>query len=502
VSSDIIYLIYSRSVSMDWTEKYRPSRLADIVGNSTAVRQLHEWARGWKPGHKPLILYGHPGIGKTSASYALARDMNWEVLELNASDQRTKAVIEKVAGAGSTSGSLTGAGRRLIILDEADNLQGNADKGGAKAILDIIRDARQPIILIANDLYGLASELRSACEPVQFRALPARSIAPHLKSICVREKVSCGDLALKDIAESAAGDMRAAVNMLYASAIGREEVREADVHTAMKDERASIFQLITAVFSSGQGTDTVRLSYEIDETPDSIEQWIEANLPAIKNPASRACAYRYLSRADEYIGNTYRQQYYTLWRYASVNMLLGTGIAAGGHGIHERINSPRRWQRMASSRKQKAVRASLMAKLSGTMHMPRHAVQEGYLNLLSFMAERDPYLYAKELDLDADQLTLLIHDRVKASAVVKKIASERKESEKIEKIKAVKKTAQPKPAKKAGPSPGDAEQELAGTEEKEPLPLPAGSPSVTEPGKEESSQKKDPKSGGRQSTLF
>jgi replication factor C large subunit len=158
---------------MDWTEKYRPSHLAEIIGNGPAVRQILEWAQSWKRGTKPLLIYGKPGIGKTSAAYALAHDMLWETLELNASDQRTKAVIDRVAGAGSTSGSLTGAHRRLIVLDEADNLQGTSDKGGAKAILDIIRDARQPVVLIANDLYGIAADLRSACEPSSSGHFPA-----------------------------------------------------------------------------------------------------------------------------------------------------------------------------------------------------------------------------------------------------------------------------------------------------------------------------------------
>ncbi len=420
---------------MDWTEKYRPSHLSEIIGNGTAVRQMLEWAMGWKRGAKPLLVYGKPGIGKTSAAYALAHDMHWETLELNASDQRTKAVIDRVAGAGSTSGSLTGAKRRLIILDEADNLQGTSDKGGAKAILDIIRDARQPVILIANDLYGIAADLRGACDPVQFRAIPARSLVPHLKLICTREHITCGEEALKDIAGSASGDVRAAVTMLHAAAIGKDRIEEKDVRTSNKDERASIFQLVTAVFGRTPEDELMKISYEIDDTPDSILQWVEANLQVLKEPSAEASAYRYLSRADEYIGNTYRQQYYTLWRYATASMLLGTSIAAGGKGIHEKISSPRRWQKMASSRRQKTTRMELLGKLGELMHMSRRNVRDGYLPMVSILSEKEPLPYARELSLDIDQLALLIHDRVKATAVTKQIAGEKKEEEKREKIR-------------------------------------------------------------------
>jgi len=45
-----------------------------------------------------VVLHGSPGVGKTSAAHALANDMGWETVELNASDQRTADVIERFAG--------------------------------------------------------------------------------------------------------------------------------------------------------------------------------------------------------------------------------------------------------------------------------------------------------------------------------------------------------------------------------------------------------------------
>jgi replication factor C large subunit len=446
---------------MDWAEKYRPATLGEIVGNTAAVRQMADWAKNWTRHAKPLLLYGKPGIGKTSSAYALAHDMNWEAIELNASDARTAAVIERVAGVGSTTGSLTGSSRKLIIIDEADNLQGTADRGGAKAIVDTIKDARQPILLIANELYGISGEIRSRCEPVQFRAIPARSIAPRLKYLCSAEKLTCTDAAIHAIAESAEGDVRSAVNMLWAAAIGREKIDDSQVHTSQKDERASVFTLISALFSKIPDEELMRISREVEDTPETIEQWIEGNLSHLNDPEAIGLAYGHLSRADEYLGYVYRRQYHTLWRYASAIMLLGVADAAGGRGIHARITPPERWQKMAAARKQKAIRIALLNKVAGTMHIPQNTLRENYLSTVSMMVENKPEAYARELDLDADQLNYFLNDKAKTQEILKILAAETKEREKAEKEveKHLKKAARERPGreKPVKEAPPDAE---------------------------------------------
>jgi replication factor C large subunit len=399
----------------------------------------------WTNKSKPLLIYGKPGIGKTSSAYALANDMGWEVIELNASDQRTAAVIERIAGIGSTTASLTGSGRKLIVLDEADNLQGTADRGGAKAIIECIRKTQQPMILIANDLYGLSPELRFRCEPVQFKAIPARSIGPRLRYLCASEKITCSDAAIRSIAESAEGDIRSAVNMLYASAIGREQLEDLQVHTSQKDERVSIFSLITAIFHTTTDDELMRLSYDVDDTPETIEQWVEGNVHLLPTPSAVAEGYSHLSRADEYLGYTYRRQYYTLWRYATAVMLLGVAAAAGGKGIHTRIMPPERWQKMSTAKKQKAIRIVTLNKIAGTMHIPQNTLREYYLDIISLLVEHDPATWVRELMFDADQLNFFLHDKVRSQEIIKSLISEEKagkEQEKKPKKEKVQKPAQ------------------------------------------------------------
>ena len=114
---------------IDWTEKYRPKKLDEIVGNNRAIIELRKWADEWKkrtPKVRAVILSGKAGTGKTSSALALANEYSWTPIELNTSDARNAEKIKNVATYGAINETFSDdgdfissqhGGRKLIILD-------------------------------------------------------------------------------------------------------------------------------------------------------------------------------------------------------------------------------------------------------------------------------------------------------------------------------------------------------------------------------------------------
>ncbi|MGA2883738.1 MAG: AAA family ATPase [Halobacteriota archaeon] len=172
---------------MDLVEKYRPRTLSEVRGNHKAVEELRKWALNWPAEKTAALLYGKPGTGKTSSAVALANDMGWQLLELNASDKRTQGTINATVGAASRNASLQNA-QKLILLDEIDNLHGNSDRGGAKAVTELAKKTREPVILTANDLHGVSSTLRGRCKLIAFVAIREESAQKALVDIWHNER--------------------------------------------------------------------------------------------------------------------------------------------------------------------------------------------------------------------------------------------------------------------------------------------------------------------------
>ncbi|WP_440764840.1 replication factor C large subunit [Natronorubrum sp. DTA7] len=351
----------------DWTEKYRPTTLSEVRGNNKARDSLEEWAETWDDHRKSVIVHGSPGIGKTSAAHALANDMGWPVMELNASDSRGADVIERVAGEASKSGTLTagGAGRRLVIMDEADNFHGNADYGGSAEVTRVVKEANQPVILVANEFYDMSQSLRNSCETIEFRDVSKRSIVPVLRDICRREDVEFEEEALEKIAESTSGDLRSAVNDLQAVAEEADRLTVDDVVTSQRDRTEGIFDFLDTVIKEATAEEALRASYDVDENPDEMLNWIEDNMPKDYEGAELADAYGYLANADRWLGRVRATQNYSYWRYATDNMTAGVAASRrGDKGGWTRYGPPSYWSKLGRTKGTRNTRDSIAERIA------------------------------------------------------------------------------------------------------------------------------------------
>ena len=427
---------------MDWTEKYRPTTLAEVRGNDAACTDLREWADTWESHREAVILRGRPGVGKTSAAHALAADRGWPVVELNASDQRTADVIERVAGEAATSGTLTGGtgGRKLVLLDEADNLHGNADRGGAAAITRLVKAAAQPVVLVANEYYDMGRGLRNACRDIEFRDVSARSILPVLRDICRREDVTYADEALEAIAEHNSGDLRGAVNDLQALVDAGGELTVDDVVTAERDTTRDIFPFLEALFQEADAETARRASFEVDETPDDLVGWIEDNLPKEYAGAELATAYRSLADADRWLGRVRATQNYRYWRYAADAMTAGVAAARDGpKGGWTRYGPPSYWRKLGSSRAARARRDHVARGVATTTGVSLSTARRAVLPFLATMTHHCDnreltVSMAAAFDLDAEHVAFVTgsgKDTKKVQSIVED-AAERREAAAVE----------------------------------------------------------------------
>ena len=102
-----------------------------------------------------ILLEGPPGIGKTTIAYALANDLNMDVIETNASDTRTKGALESKLRETTKSRGIMDfvvqSKKKLILIDEIDGLYGVTDRGAVPTILNLIENTQFPIVMCSNE---------------------------------------------------------------------------------------------------------------------------------------------------------------------------------------------------------------------------------------------------------------------------------------------------------------------------------------------------------------
>ena len=435
----------------EWTEKYRPQSLSQIIGNESSVRAIHRWADSWAhgtPRTKAIVLRGEPGVGKTSAALALAHDMGWDFIEMNASDHRNAASIRKVAGMGSMSQTFSPEGeflsssqgrRKLVIIDEADNLFGREDYGGAKAIVETIRESGQPIVLLVNDYYELsrkAPAIKSLAESVTFRPLDSNSVVNVLRGIAQKEGINVPEKVFEKIAENANGDMRAAVNDLQMMVEGRKSLHMDDAEVLGKrNQLKELDEALRKMFGAKTLKEARDATLDIDETPEDLEKWVEDGIVLeMRDSEDLASSFDALSRSDIYLARTRRLQYYGFWSYAKDLMTGGVALSRKG-GIRPQVYEyrfPSYFIMLSRARGPRAARESAAGKLAPYFHTSNKRFNEAIRPLLGELLRRDEELLAtliRERELDEGDVSFLLG--VEPDALVVAKAMERAKGETI-----------------------------------------------------------------------
>jgi len=230
-----------------WAERYRPLVVSALVSNEAVRIKFLKWLSNWKAGDKPVLLVGGPGTGKSTLVQTGSAELGYSMMELNASDVRTREKMRSAIGPALTSSSLFSE-KRLIFLDEVDGMYGRDDYGGADFIKEIIAAKSLPLVMSANSEYDARVQKIAGYNSKNVlllrlnRALP-RQIGLYLTSVLEKENLVMSDVKLEELVRSSRGDFRGALNTLQAN---KEEQGIAKFFE--RDSRLSMRETFNKVF--------------------------------------------------------------------------------------------------------------------------------------------------------------------------------------------------------------------------------------------------------------
>ena len=202
-----------------WTEKYRPSKFEEMVGQQEIVKRVRSLVQALNIPH--LLFAGPAGTGKSTLALVIVKDLFKSVwrdnyLELNASDERGIDVVRQKVKDFARTKALGQVPFKVIFLDEADALTKEAQQALRRTMENYTNTCR--FILSCNYSSRIIDPIQSRCVIFRFKLLEKRDIEKVMRTIAEREKLNIDDNVYEVIYELSEGDCRRAINVLQTSA--------------------------------------------------------------------------------------------------------------------------------------------------------------------------------------------------------------------------------------------------------------------------------------------
>lgn len=394
---------------MSWADRYRPKSVSELIISTSSLEKISQWLDQWKEGvplKKSLVLYGPPGVGKTSAALAIAHDLGYPLVEMNASDQRNRDSMKSIALMAALYQDIfanfgTEGQKKIILIDEADSIfegrssETGGDSGGLSELLKVIQRTKNPIILTMNNYYefrrkSVGKIILDSSTAIEFVPYRRRNDTDYknfklklnrkIYEILQTENVKMDQRFVTEIIEKNGSDIRSILNDI-------ESLRDGSGSSgvSMRDSQTSIYNVMQDTFRSGDYSKIMRDMYDKDFQAEDYLMWIDKNLPLeCVNDMDLMESFDLISLADIFIGRVMKKQHYAFKGYAE-ELAAGVSFTIMDKNRHYvKYEFPSYIMQMSRLRERRNARKSLSLKTGKLTHMSARSAME-YLWFYSIM---------------------------------------------------------------------------------------------------------------------
>jgi replication factor C small subunit len=202
-----------------WTEKYRPDKFVDVVGQADIIKKVEALTNTLNIPH--LLFAGPAGTGKSTLALITVKELfgeDWKdnYLELNASDERGINIVREKVKSFARTKAFGKVPFKIIFLDEADALTPEAQQALRRTMENYSQTCR--FILSCNYSSKIIDPIQSRCAIFRFKLLEKKDVEKVIKKIEKSEKLEIKPESIDMIYEGCEGDCRKVINILQSTA--------------------------------------------------------------------------------------------------------------------------------------------------------------------------------------------------------------------------------------------------------------------------------------------